>query len=166
MRLRSPRLWKVLVIEQHPPALPFFTITCPSSLPQNLEISLFFTLETSHFRLVILAIPAQVKSLYVYFQYLHYSDKRTLVALVTGFCGCPLSEISQKPQLSCIMALRPILDQSALDDNNLHGFAANSHTNFNLHRTTAYELGFQCQLPLDQRTLSAHLTSTTNKKVT
>lgn len=113
--------------------------------------------------------PAQVKSLYVCFQYLHYSDKRTLVALVTGFCGCPLSEISQKPQLSCIMALRPILDQCALDDNNLHnlhGFAANSHTNFNLHRTTAYELGFQCQLPLDQPTLSAHLTSTTNKKVT
>lgn len=34
MRLRSPRLWKVLVIEQHPPALPFFTITCPSSFTE------------------------------------------------------------------------------------------------------------------------------------
>lgn len=138
-----------------------FAITCPSSL----EVSLFFTLETSHFRLVILVIPAQVKSLYVYLQYLHYSDKRTLVALVTGFCGCPLSEISQKPQLSCIMTLHPILDQCSRDDNKLYGFATNSHANFNLHRITAHELGFRCQLPLDLRTLSAHLAFTTNEKV-
>jgi hypothetical protein len=157
----------VLVTDQHPPALPFFhhhlpilfrrTWKFPFCSPWRRHIS-----DSSFWRSQLRSSLSTSTSS----TYLLYSDKRTLVALVTGFCGCPLSEISQKPQLSCIMVLHTILDQCALDDNNLHGFAANSHANFNLHRTTAYELGFQCQLPLNQRTLSAHLTFTSNKKVT
>jgi hypothetical protein len=60
-----------------PTCLAFFSPSPAHPLSQNLEISLLFTLETSHFRLVILAIPAQVKSLYVYFQYLPTLQRQT-----------------------------------------------------------------------------------------